>query len=267
MADKENPTTATQRLARPVLPRRFYKNVSVGPADGGFAVLLDGRAAKTPGRKPLVVASRTVADALAAEWEAQRDVIDPGGMPLTRLVNAAIDRVAADPSGVRAEIVKYAMSDAVCYRAETPASLVAAQERAWAPLVAWARERLGVRLRLTAGVVHVAQDQEVATAVEAATTSLPAVPLAALHLAMTLTGSAIVALALLEGRLTADEAWSAAHVDEDWQMAQWGADEIALSRRAARRRDFDAAVLVLAGLVNRGGQSDRGGSGQSQPRT
>jgi chaperone required for assembly of F1-ATPase len=209
-------------------------------------VALDGRIAKTPGKKPLAVAPRGVAEALAGEWRAQAGTIDPATMPLTRLINAALDRVAAEMAGVRAEIVKYAGSDLICYRAETPAKLIAAQDAAWSPLVAWAKDALRVRLRLATGVVHVPQDAAVGEAVAAAVAPLDALNLAALHLAMTLTGSAIIALALARGRLTPDQAWAAAHIDEDWQMAQWGTDPTALAARAARRRDFDAAALVLA---------------------
>jgi chaperone required for assembly of F1-ATPase len=247
MSDRsDDPMSAAQRLARPALPKRFYREVTVALGEGGFSVLLDGRGAKTPGRRPLAAASRAVAEAIAAEWEAQSEVIDPPAMPLTRLANAAIDRVANDMNAVRAEIVKYAGTDAICYRAEGPAGLVAAQDRHWSPLVHWARTALGARLRLAAGVVHVPQDPTVADAVREAIEPLGALALAALHVVTTLTGSAIVALALQRGRITPGQAWAAAHVDEDWQMAQWGADDIALTRRAARRRDFDAAALVLS---------------------
>lgn len=245
MAEPDDPAAVTRRLSRPQLPRRFYAEVAVAPHAAGFAILLDGRTAKTPGRKPLVVSAQTIAAALATEWRAQADEINPATMPLTRLVNVAIDRVAAEAALVRAEIVKYAMTDAVCYRAASPSSLVAAEDAVWSPLTAWAEEELGVRLRLAIGVVQIPQDPMVADAVAAALAPLPALILAALHVATTLTGSAIIALALLMRRLTAETAWAAAYVDEDWQMSQWGRDEIALAARAARRRDFDAATLVL----------------------
>jgi chaperone required for assembly of F1-ATPase len=242
----DNPVPAGPRLARSALPKRFYRNVTVALGEGGFSVLLDGRGAKTPGRRPLATASRAVAEAIAAEWEAQPEVIDPAAMPLTRLANAAIDRVANDMNAVRAEIVKYAGTDAICYRAEGPAGLVAAQDRCWSPLVHWAKSALRARLSLAAGIVHVPQDPTVTDTVRAAIEPLGALALAALHVVTTLAGSAIIALALQRGRITPEQAWEAAHVDEDWQMAQWGADDIALTRRAARRREFDAAALVLA---------------------
>jgi chaperone required for assembly of F1-ATPase len=246
MEEPSDPTANARRLARRELPRRFYKAVAVVPHAGGFAVTLDDRLAKTPGGKPLAVPQRALADTLAAEWALQAETIDPATMPLTRLVNAAFDRVAGDMAAVRAEIVRYAGSDLICYRAASPAGLVAAQERQWAPLVAWAAEAFGVRLRLATGVVHVAQDRHLAEAVAKAVAPLDALTLAAVNLAMTLTGSAIIALAVTKGRLAPDAAWAAAHVDEDWQISQWGADETALAVRAARRRDFDAAARVLA---------------------
>lgn len=246
MSDTPNPMAAAQRLAKPEAPRRFYEAATAGPHGDAFAVLLDGKVALTPARKPLAVADRRVAEALAAEWAAQGEHLDPAAMPLSRLVNAAIDRVAGEMAAVRADVVKYAGSDLVCYRAEGPEELAAAQAAAWDPLVAWAREALGVRLVLAGGIVHVAQDAAALAAVGTALAPLDALTLAALHTVTTVTGSSVIALAILHGRLTVDEAWAAAHVDEDWQMAQWGRDEVALARRAARRCDLDAAAVVLA---------------------
>ena len=245
MSDKPNPMAAAQRLAKPEPPHRFYKRATAGRLGEGFAVLLDGKVALTPARKPLAVADRQVAEALAAEWEAQGDRLDPAAMPLTRIVNAALDRVAGEMQAVRAEIVKYAGSDLICYRAEGPASLQAAQAAAWDPLVAWAREALGARFALAAGVVHVAQDSGALAAVDAALLPLDPLGLAAVHTVTTLTGSAVIALALLKGRLMIDQAWAVAHVDEDWQMGQWGSDDAALARRAARHREMDAAGAIL----------------------
>jgi chaperone required for assembly of F1-ATPase len=240
---------ASARSAR--FPRRFYKEASVGTHEAGFAILLDGRVAKTPAGNPLAVGSQRVAEALAAEWAAQGERLDPAAMPLTRIVNAAIDRVAGETDAVRAEIVKYAGTDLICYRAEGPASLVAAQAAAWGPLIAWAQEALGVRLTLAEGIVHVAQDESALVAIDAALQPLDALSLAALSTITALTGSAVIALAVLKGRLTIDEAWAAAHIDEDWQMSHWGTDEGALVRRAARRREMDAAGVVLGCSTDR----------------
>ena len=212
----------------------------------GFAVLLDGRAVKTPARNPLAVPRRDVAEALAAEWEAQSDEIDPATMPLTRLVNSAIDRVAGETAtAVRDDIVKHAAGDQLFYRAERPQSLIDAENRLWSPILAAAEKALGVRFMLAEGIVHVEQDPKALEAVARALEPYDALSLAALHSMTTLTGSALIALAVARGDLSAEEAWEAAHADEDWQMSQWGRDETALEARANRWREMQAAALVL----------------------
>jgi chaperone required for assembly of F1-ATPase len=241
----DDPTAALQRQGRE-LPRRFYKHAAAGPHEGGFALLLDGRVVKTPARRPLAVTGRAVAEALASEWEAQGERIDPSTMPLTRIVNAAIDRVAEAADAVRAEIVKYAETDLICYRAREPASLVEAQAAAWDPLVTWAREALGVRLVLAEGVIPVAQSPEALAAVDRALARFGALTLAALSTVTTITGSAVIALALADGRLSVEEAWQAALVDEEWQIRQWGRDEAAMRARVFRDRELRAAGLILS---------------------
>ncbi len=247
MNDKRpsDPEAVSRRLTRPQLPRRFYKVVSIGADGGGHALLLDGRTARTPAKKLLAIPDEAVALALAAEWEAQTEHIDPARMPLTRLVNTALDRVTEAIEAVRADLVAHAGADLICYRAEGPAGLVAAEGAAWNPLVTWARKELGARLVLAEGIIHVAQTDAAMAAIARAVEPFDALGLAALHTATTLTGSAIIALALARGRLTAEEAWQAAHVDEDWQMRHWGRDEAALTRRAARYEELKAAALVL----------------------
>ena len=246
MSDAPKPPDASPgKPVRTPLPRRFYKEATVGERDGAYALLLDGRGARTPARKSLAVPSRAVAEALAAEWEAQGENIDPAAMPLTRIVNSAIDGVADQMEVVREEIVRYAGSDLICYRADTPSMLVERQDAAWSPLVAFARQTLGARLALAEGVMHVDQDHSVLDAISLAIADYDAVSLAALHTVMTLTGSTIIALAVARGQLSAEEAWAAAHVDEDFQMEQWGTDEMVLQRRTARRREFDAAAFIL----------------------
>lgn len=239
------PVEAAQRPARRELPRRFYRTAGTAPHGDVFAVTLDGRQARTPGRKPLAVASPAVAEALAAEWQGQGETIDPATMPLTRIVHSAIDRVASEMAPVRAEIVKYAGTDLVCYRGEGPPSLVAAQEAAWGPVLAWVRQALGARFALVEGVVAVDQPAESLAAVDAALEPLDPLRLAAVHVVTTLTGSALIALAVLNGALSPEAAWAAAHVDEDWQMERWGRDEMALARRTARWREMQAAALIL----------------------
>lgn len=242
-----NPMEAARRGMRPALPKRFYKEAVAGEQDGQFVLLLDGKLARTPARHPLAVPSRALAEEIAAEWNALGDTIDPGQMPLTRLVNVAIDRVASEADAVVAETAKYAGSDLLCYRAQAPAELAAAQGAAWDPVLAWVREALGARFMLAEGVMFVAQPEDSVAAVreEVGRYAAP-FSLAALATATALTGSVLLALALARGRLSADEAWAAAHIDEDWNIEQWGEDAEAMRRRAARRAEFEAAARVLA---------------------
>lgn len=238
---------AARRAMRPPKRRRFYKHAAVAETGDGFAVLLDGRPARTPARKILAAPTRRLAEAITAEWEAQQEVIDPVRMPLTRLANAIIDGMLERPEPVAAEIAKYLGSDLVCYRAPSPRELMQRQERHWNPLLDWAREELGARFVLAEGMVHVAQPEG---ALAAARKAIPDDPwrLGAIHSITTLTGSALIALALAHGRLSAEEAWAAAHVDEDWNMEKWGRDELAMQRRGFQFADFEAAVRLLQAL-------------------
>lgn len=245
MSDETTPLGKAQRLAKRALPKRFYEHASAGPHEGGFAVLLDGRMAKTPAKKPLTVARRDVAEALAAEWEAQSGDIDPGTMPLTRLVNSAIDRVRGEMPAVRDDIVKHAASDLLFYRATGPQSLIDAEDRLWSPILAAAERALGDRFVLAEGIAHVEQDKGALSAIARAVEPFDSLRLAALHSMTTLTGSTLIALAVARGDLTAATAWEAAHADEDWQMTQWGRDEAALGKRAERWREMEAAALLL----------------------
>ncbi len=229
--------------ARP-LPKRFYKDVTIG-GDGPFAILLDGRIAKTPSKKVVAVESQTLAKDVAAEWAAQTGVINPATMPLTTLVITAIDAVAGREADVAAEIVRYAGSDLMCYRAEGPAKLVTRQAELWDPVLAWAASDLGARFVLGEGVVHVAQSPGSIAAIARAIDGIPALPLAALHVMTTLTGSALLAIAVGRARLDAEEAWAAAHVDEDFQIAQWGGDAEAAVRRAKRWAEMQVAAQVV----------------------
>jgi chaperone required for assembly of F1-ATPase len=243
-AAPENAMDAARRAARPILRKRFYERASTAPDGQLYAVRLDDKPVRTPAGRLLAAPTRALAEALAAEWEAQRDVIDPAKMPLTRLANSIIDGVSERLAPVADEIARYLRSDLVCYRAGSPRGLVERQARQWDPIVEWARDVLGARLLLAEGVVHVTQPEAALTAAGAA---IPRDPwrLGALHSVTTLTGSALLALALAQGRITADEAWAAAHVDEDWNMEQWGRDELALERRAYRQAELQAAATVL----------------------
>ena len=238
-----DPTESARRNMRPQLRKRFYQRAHVGDA-APFAILLDDRPVRTPAGNALALPSRALGEAVAAEWDAQQERIDPAVMPLTRLVNSVIDGVAMAPAPVAEEVVRYLGSDLVCYRADTPAGLVARQARHWDPILGWARDTLGARFVLAEGVMFAAQPDH---AIVAASAAIPSDPwrLGAVNVITTLTGSALIALALSQGRLTVDDAWTAAHVDEDWNMSQWGRDELALDRRAKRFAEMQAAGQVL----------------------
>jgi chaperone required for assembly of F1-ATPase len=247
-----NPMRAAQRAMRPPVLKRFYAQAAAGETDGGFVLLLDGKTAKTPARKPLILPTRTLAQAIAAEWEGQGSEIDPAKMPLTRLANLAIDRIAAEAAAIREEIVRYASSDHVLYRAGEPEGLVALQAALWDPIVEWAHHALGARFLLAEGVKFVAQPPAALAAVRTEIESWPPpFALAALASLTSLAGSALIALALARGHLTPAAAWTAAHVDEDWNIRQWGEDAEAMQRRAQRFSEFEAAAKMLV-LLDRG---------------
>jgi chaperone required for assembly of F1-ATPase len=242
-----DPAESARRGARPLLRKRFYRQASVGSeaGEGGFQILLDGKPVRTPLRRPLAAPSAPLAAAIAAEWEAQAESIEPARMPLTRLANAVIDAVMGAEAAVAAEVANYLGSDLVCYRADAPEGLVERQTAIWDPVLGWAHDALGARFVQVQGVVFAAQPDE---ALAAARAAIPGDPwrLGAVSSITTLTGSALLALALAHRALDADAVWSAAHVDEDWQMTQWGRDEIALARRDFRHSEMQAAATVLA---------------------
>ena len=239
---------------RPQLPKRFYQTVTIDPdsAPGTpVRILLDGRPIRTPAKRQLAVAVPALAEALADEWRAQTGVIDPTTMPLTRLVNTALDGVTGREADVRTDIVGYGGSDLVCYLAAEPADLVERQQSGWGPVQRWAEAELGVPLRLSRAVQHVEQDPALLPAIEAALRSCDALALAALHVMTTLTGSALLALASLRGVVAVDEAWALAHIDEDYQVEKWGADPEARRRRDVRWKEMNAAGRLLVLLRSR----------------
>jgi chaperone required for assembly of F1-ATPase len=245
--EPRDPMKAAQASMRSARPRRFYANASAAFGPDGYTLLLDGKTARTPGRRSLTVPSKGIAEALAAEWNAVVDEIDPTRMPLTRLVNAGLDGVAAAMEPVREEILAFAGSDLICYRAEAPERLAARQEEAWGPYIAFARDHLGARLSLAAGVMHVRQDEASLAAIRAALAMVDdPVRLAALSSVTSLTGSAVMALALAHGARDPAQVWHDAHVDDAYQLEVWGRDEEAEHRLAVRRHDFDAAALILS---------------------
>ncbi|MDK1385197.1 ATP12 family chaperone protein [Sinorhizobium sp. 8-89] len=246
----EDPVRRAQIQMQKPLAKRFYKDVSIGPADdGAHAVLLDGRTVRTPKRHPLAVPTRKLAELLAAEWDAQSEAIDPTAMPITRIVNTAIDGVAVDHRAVFDDILRFAGSDLLCYRADGPEGLVARQNDLWNPVLDWAAQSLGARFILIEGVIHQEQPPEAISAyAEGLRAFATPLGLACLHTLTTLTGSALLALAFAMGRLTAEEAWTAAHVDEDWQIEHWGTDEEAFQRRENRWQEMKAAATALDAL-------------------
>lgn len=242
-------------VSRP-LPKRFYREVAVTGASPPYGIALDGKPLRTPLKAPLALPTRPLAEAVAAEWRAREDTIDPRVMHLTRLANTAIDRVEGHRPRIVDEIVAYAGSDLLCYRAEEPPGLVARQAAIWDPLIAWAESVLGARLLLVAGIVHRLQPQSVLDSLARRLETKDAFALTALHNMTTLTGSVFLACAVETGRLSARDAWAAAHVDEDWQVEQWGRDVEADARREERWQEFrSAAEFLLLADPDRGATS------------
>lgn len=233
------------RLTKP-LAKRFYEDASVTEAEEGrgYAVVLDGRRIKTPAKNPLNLPTRVAAEAVASEWQAQGAEIDPATMPLNRFSNTAIDAVARALPEVAGDIVAYANRDLICYRADAPDALVLKQSAAWNPVLGWCETALAAKFRTVAGVMPVEQAPDTLTRIAALVAPLSAFQLTPLHVMTTLTGSALLALAHTQGFITAKAAWSAAHVDEDYQIALWGDDEEARLRREARAVEFKAASLL-----------------------
>ena len=246
-----DPQEAVRRTTRAPQRKRFYAKAGVAETEGGFAVTLDGRPIKTPSGRIVAVPSRAIAEAMAGEWEAQAETIDPLTMPLTRLANSVVEAVVDRVPTVRDDIAKYLRSDLLFYRAGHPDGLVGREAAHWDPVLSWARDALGAHFILAEGVMHVSQPE---AALVAARDALPqdAWSVAALHVVTTLTGSALLALALYHGVRDPDQVWAAAHVDEDFNAEQWGADEEVVARTAARKVDFDAAVAILKALAAAG---------------
>ena len=241
----ENGQSKSAGRGKPSLPKRFYKDVSVADEGGRAALLLDGKPVRTPGKAPLAVPNAALAEAIADEWRGQKEHIDPKTMPLTKLANTAIDGVAGKRDAVIDDILNHARADLLCYRADGPEKLLAAQAAHWDPVLAWAKDALRAPFNLAEGVVHVAQPDASIAALKNEIEKLDDVGLAGLHVMTSLAGSALLGLAVALKRLEPDAAWDAAHVDEDFQISQWGEDAEAKARRESRKRDFDAAARAL----------------------
>ena len=224
-------------MSGPWAARRFWKASDIRPAEGGWAVALDERPLRTPGKLPLVLPTEPLARAVAAEWDAQEDVINPHGMPLTRAANSAIEKVAPQRAAVAAMLADYGGTDLLSYRADQPEALITAQSAGWDPLVDWAATVLRAPLRITHGVIPVPQDPGVLARLRDAVDGLDTFGLTALHDLVTLPGSLVLGLAVVRGRLDAETAHALSRIDEEYQAAQWGrdaeADAAAEGRRAA----------------------------------
>jgi chaperone required for assembly of F1-ATPase len=241
------PEESVRRASRTPRRKRFYSKTSVLETPGGFAVTLDDKPIRSPSGRQVLVPVREIAGAIAAEWDGQKEFLDPLTMPMTRFANSVVDGVTDRVEAVREDVAKYFQSDLLFYRAGHPEALVAREAAHWDPLLFWAADALGAHFILAEGIVHVRQPD---TAIAAARGALPgdAWSIAALHVITTLTGSALLALALLRGAVDQDQVWAAAHVDEDWNAEKWGQDEEVAAKRAAKLVDFRAAANILKAL-------------------
>lgn len=230
--------------------KRFYAGAEAVASDRGWTVMLDGKPVRTPGRAALGLPTAALAEAVAAEWAAQGDTLRPETMPLTGFGYAAIDRVAPDVPALAAGLAAFAETELLCYRADGPAALVAAQA-AWDPLLAWARQRYDVDFAVTTGIVHAPQPPATLARIAAAYAAFDAFALAALHPVVTICGSAVIGLAVAARHLSADAAFAAGQLDELWQAEQWGSDPLAAASLASRRAALDDAVRLL-NLLNEG---------------
>jgi chaperone required for assembly of F1-ATPase len=229
--------------------KRVYREVTTRPLEAGWGIALDGRPMRTPAKNELVVPTEPLAEAIAAEWQAQRDEVRPATMPLTRLAATAIDRTTAQREQILSETAKYAGTDLVCYRAEHPPELIARQQAVWDPLVAWAMQRYDAALAVTSGIVPRRQSPAALEAFAAAVAGQDDFRLTALHTLTAACGSLVIALALFEGRLDAEDAFQASQLDESFQIEQWGEDSEAAARRKAIAEDIAAAARFAALLT------------------
>lgn len=244
-----DPMGSAQRSMRPRLPKRFYKEVAVAETEDGHIINLDDRAVKTPSKKTLVFKTQAAASHVAKEFSSQRDVLDPKLMPCFRLSNTAADGVSQDMQAVKEDILRFCGTDLLCYRADTPEELVKRQRAVWDGPLDWAENLLSAQFTIIEGVIHVAQPRETIAAYGAHLTTIEdPLTLSAFHSMMTLTGSAILALAIYKGHMTAAEAWTASYVDDDYMIEQWGEDDEAKDRRAYRWAEMDAADRMMKAL-------------------
>ena len=222
-------------------PKRFWKETRLAEADGGFTVHLDGRPIRTPQKAPLIVPTRALAELIATEWEAQQGKIDPESMPATRSANSAIDKLSEQREVVVTMLAAYGETDLLCYRAERPLALVTRQAEVWNPILDWAADSLQAPLTVTAGVVPVEQPAASLARLTAEVAALDNFRLTAFHDLVAISGSLVLALALISGRIDAGQAWEASRLDESWQSEQWGVDEDAAATEVVKRSAFELA--------------------------
>lgn len=241
--------------------KRFWTRAEAAPLAGGWTVMLDGRAVRTPAKAPLVVPTQALAVLIAAEWAAQGTELRPETMPATRAANTAIDRVCHHHAAVAAEIAGYGEADLLCYRAEGPAGLAARQAAAWDPLLAWAEGRFGVRFARQTGVMPRPQPPATIARMAGVVGAFDPFALTALHDLVALSGSLVIGLAAAEGAFDPETLWRAARIDEDWQAEAWGRDPEAEAAAAARRAAFEAALRFLRACAPDGAPADSGLTG------
>ncbi len=226
-------------------PKRFWTQADVVARDGGFSVDLDGRAVKTPYKQALILPTRAMAQAAAAEWQAQTDKIDPTTMPVTRAANSAIDKVAPQHAEVAAMLAAYGENDLLCYRAAAPDTLIALQDAAWNPWLAWAAQALDAPLHVTTGIMPVDQPPASIARLHERVLRFDNFALTGFHDLVQLSGSLVLAFAVTLGKLTPQQAWPLSRIDEDFQISQWGDDEEAAEVAALKRQAFiDGAAFV-----------------------
>ncbi|WP_323767144.1 ATP12 family chaperone protein [Antarctobacter sp.] len=224
-------------------PKRFWQNAEVADAEAGYAVTLDGRGVKTPAKTPLVVPTEALAREIAAEWAAQEERVNPNTMPFTRMANSALDKVAPQHAAVADMLAAYGDSDLLCYRADTPEGLVNRQQQGWDPLLDWAEASFDARLMPVVGVMYHPQDPAALARLTAQVHGQSSFALAAFHDLVSMSGSLVLALAVIKGACDPAEAWALSRIDETWQEEQWGVDEDAAKLAQRKRGEFLHAAV------------------------
>lgn len=239
------PLKVADHHSKPALRKRVYETVSVAETASGFGIALDGREIKTPGRATLATPHKALADAIAEEWDSQKETIDPSTMPLSKLLNTCIDKVSPDRSDIIAELLRYVDTDALCYRAESPAALVGRQEVVWQPVLDWLAATHHVNLTAGPGLMPFSQPDEAHKGIASALEALSDYPLTAAQASAALSGSLALAIALAHRHLSGEEVFAASQLDETWQIEQWGEDKDALERRTNLRADLVAIAKFV----------------------